>query len=327
MVQFHAPYEDLPLENNHFRDEVLCRRSRICRPALPSRWGPPCTPEGINFAIHSAGATRVELLLFDNIADRRPEPGHPALARDEPDRDVWHIFVEGLPNRTLYNYPRRRPVRPDRGRHAGSTPTKTLLDPYAPAITGDFYWQPGDRARATTTRDPDDPDRHLRPSTVDNVERRRPLRRLPERLRLGRRPPPRHPDRGVDHLRGERPRVHPPSLVRERLRRAPTAASSRRSRTSRSWGSPPSSCCRSWSSTSSTARSATRSPASGWPTPGATTRSPSSPPSRTTATTASSARRSTSSRCSSASCTRTASRSSSTSSSTTPARGTTSGRR
>ena len=46
--------------------------------------------------------------------------------------------------------------------------TKTLLDPYATAVTGDFYWQSGD-ALGYDNSDPTDPDRHLLPSAVDNV--------------------------------------------------------------------------------------------------------------------------------------------------------------
>src|SRR5437588_5876410 len=41
-------------------------------PGEPEPLGPTVKPDGINFAIHSAGATRIELLLFDNIADQRP---------------------------------------------------------------------------------------------------------------------------------------------------------------------------------------------------------------------------------------------------------------
>ena len=41
-------------------------------PGKPEPLGPTISPEGINFAIHSAGAKRLELLLFDNITDRKP---------------------------------------------------------------------------------------------------------------------------------------------------------------------------------------------------------------------------------------------------------------
>ena len=129
--------------------------------------------------------------------------------------DVWHIFVEGLPNRTLYNIRADGPYNPAADGTRFNV-TKTLLDPYAPADHRRFLLAVGRRRWATTTPIPTTADRHLRPSTVDNVDGCAALRRLPERLRLGGRPAPRHPDRGVDHLRGQRPRLHPPPLLGER---------------------------------------------------------------------------------------------------------------
>jgi glycogen operon protein len=136
-------------------------------PGAPEPMGPSVQPDGINFAVHSAGATRVELLLFDNIADRHPSQVIPLSADGNRTGDVWHIFVEGLPNRTLYNIRAEGPYQPatDGTRFSG---VKTLIDPYAPAITGDFYWHSGDPLGYDNS-DPDAEDRHLRPSTVDNV--------------------------------------------------------------------------------------------------------------------------------------------------------------
>jgi len=136
-------------------------------PGNPEPLGPTVSSEGINFAIYSSGATRVELLLFDNIADKRPSQVIPLSPETNRTGDVWHIFVEGLPNKTFYN------IRADGPYNPASNGTrfnvaKTLLDPYAPAITGDYYWQPGD-ALGYDNSEPDDPDRHLRPSDVDNV--------------------------------------------------------------------------------------------------------------------------------------------------------------
>ena len=133
----------------------------------PEPLGSTVTPEGINFAFQSASATRLELLLFDNIADQRPSQVIPLSPETNRTGDIWHIFVEGLPNKTLYN------IRVDGPYNPASNGTrcnvaKTLLDPYAVAVTGDFYWQPGDALGYDNT-DPEDPDRHLRPSHVDNV--------------------------------------------------------------------------------------------------------------------------------------------------------------
>ncbi|WP_435015726.1 glycogen debranching protein GlgX [Tundrisphaera sp. TA3] len=135
---------------------------------MPEPLGPTVTPGGINFAIHSAGATRVELLLFDNITDQRPSQVIPLSADSNRTGDVWHIFVAGLPNRTLYNYRVDGPYNPasDGSRFNAA---KVLLDPYAPAVTGDYYWRTGDALGYDNTI-PGDPERHLRPSAVMNVE-------------------------------------------------------------------------------------------------------------------------------------------------------------
>ena len=131
-------------------------------PGSPEPLGPTVKDDGINFAIHSAGATRLELLLFDNIADQRPTQVIPLSPETHRTGDIWHIFVEGLPNRTLYNIRADGPYNPSVDGTRFNV-TKTLLDPYAPAVTGDFYWQSGD-ALGYDNSDPDDPDRHLRPS-------------------------------------------------------------------------------------------------------------------------------------------------------------------
>jgi glycogen operon protein len=136
-------------------------------PGSPEKLGATISPEGINFALHSAGATRVELLLFDNIADQRPSQVIPLDPGANKTDTIWHIFVEGLPNRTLYNYRVDGPYDPAANGTRFNV-TKTLLDPYAVAVTGDFYWQSGDALGYDNT-DPDDPDRHLRPSKVENV--------------------------------------------------------------------------------------------------------------------------------------------------------------
>jgi glycogen operon protein len=136
-------------------------------PGSPEPLGPSVQPDGINFAIHSAGATRIELLLFDNIADQRPSQVIPLAPETNRTGDIWHIFVEGLRNRTLYNIRAEGPYNPaaDGTRFNG---IKTLIDPYAPAVTGDFYWQSGDPLGYDNS-DPDAEDRHLRPSATDNV--------------------------------------------------------------------------------------------------------------------------------------------------------------
>jgi len=136
-------------------------------PGSPETLGPSVQPDGINFAFHSAGATRVELLLFDNIADQRPSQVIPLSSQTNRTGDIWHIFVEGLPNRTLYNLRVDGPYNPATDGTRFNV-TKTLIDPYAPAVTGDYYWQIGDPLGYDNS-DPEVVDRHLTPSSTDNV--------------------------------------------------------------------------------------------------------------------------------------------------------------
>jgi glycogen operon protein len=133
----------------------------------PEPLGPTVRPDGINFALFSSGATRIELLLFDNVTDRQPSQVIPLDPADNRTGDVWHIFVEGLPNGTLYNIRADGPYNPvaDGSRY---NIVKTLLDPYAPAITGDFDWLSGD-ALGYDNLEPEDAARHLRPSNVQNT--------------------------------------------------------------------------------------------------------------------------------------------------------------
>ena len=137
-------------------------------PGSPEPLGPTVQPDGINFAIHSAGATRIELLLFDNIADQRPSQVIPLAAETNRTGDVWHIFVEGLAQPDALQHPRRRPVQPGRRRDA----VQRHQDADRPVCPGrSRATSTGSRAIrwATTTAIPTTDDRHLRPSAVDNV--------------------------------------------------------------------------------------------------------------------------------------------------------------
>ena len=136
-------------------------------PGDPEPLGPTVRSDGINFAVHSKGARRVELLLFDNIADDKPAVVIPFSPEANKTGDVWHVFIEGLPNGTLYNYRADGPYRPEKD-GTRFNPNKVLLDPYAPANSGDFDWGDGDPLGYDNS-DPDDPDRHLRKSKTTNV--------------------------------------------------------------------------------------------------------------------------------------------------------------
>lgn len=85
-------------------------------------FGPHVAPSGINFAVFST-ADAAELELFANVTDDEPlRILRMNKCRDDSNTgNVFHLFVPGLPNGTLYN------IRVN-GRR--------LIDPYAPALSG-----------------------------------------------------------------------------------------------------------------------------------------------------------------------------------------------
>ena len=180
---------------------------RNLQPGKPEPLGPTVTPEGINFAFHSAGASRIELLLYDNITDQRPSQVIPLAPDANRTGDVWHIFVEGLANRTLYNLRADGPYRPDVD-GTRFNPAKTLLDPYATAITGDFYWHNADALGYDNSK-PDDPDRHLRAQQGRRTYSRAPSRCVAYKSDFDWQGCPVHPDIPIEesiiyevHVRG-----------------------------------------------------------------------------------------------------------------------------
>jgi isoamylase len=90
--------------------------------------------DGVNFALFSAHAEKVELCLFS--ADGRKEMARIALS--ERDGDIWHVHVGGLTPGTLYGYRVHGPYSPEQGHRFN--PHKLLIDPYARALEGRLKW-------------------------------------------------------------------------------------------------------------------------------------------------------------------------------------------
>ncbi len=111
---------------------------RVIQAGSPRPLGAECSRRGVNFAIYSSNATRVELCLFDAA-------GELEVARyDLPARsgDVWHGLLPSpaaVPG-TLYAFHVHGPDDPQKGhRFNAAVP---LIDPYARALS------PGARPRA-----------------------------------------------------------------------------------------------------------------------------------------------------------------------------------
>jgi glycogen operon protein len=103
----------------------------------PQPLGASLTARGVNFAVFSAHATRVELCLFDAAGRETARVALPSRTGD-----IWHGL---LPARfggagTLYGYRVHGPYQPGEGHRFN--PAKLLIDPCATALAGELTWHP-----------------------------------------------------------------------------------------------------------------------------------------------------------------------------------------
>lgn len=119
---------------------VVAERTPRFWPGRPSPLGATCTESGVNFALFSENATKVELCLFDS-----PEATTESyrIALPEKTHQVWHGFSPDLRPGQSYGYRVDGPDEPSRG-HCFN-PRKVLLDPYAKLIARDLTWHPSVR--------------------------------------------------------------------------------------------------------------------------------------------------------------------------------------
>lgn len=88
--------------------------------------------KGTNFAIFSANAEKVELCLFDASGENEIQ----RISLPEFTDDIWHGFVEDLPEGALYGYRVHGPFTPHDGHRFNAN--KLLLDPYAKQFFGEY---------------------------------------------------------------------------------------------------------------------------------------------------------------------------------------------
>jgi isoamylase len=86
--------------------------------------------EGVNFALFSTHAEKVELCLFDSSGSR--EEGRIALP--EYTDAVWHGYLPGAAPGLLYGYRVHGPYDPQKGLRFNAN--KLLIDPYAKSLAG-----------------------------------------------------------------------------------------------------------------------------------------------------------------------------------------------
>jgi glycogen operon protein len=101
-------------------------------PGIPYPLGATWDGLGINFAVFSANAHRIDLCLFDPAGRRQ-------IARytlPECTDEVWHGYLPEARPGLIYGYRAHGPYDPQRGHRFN--PHKLLLDPYARRIVGDI---------------------------------------------------------------------------------------------------------------------------------------------------------------------------------------------
>lgn len=91
---------------------------------------------GVNFALFSAHATKVELCLFDERGEREIE----RLELPEYTDEVWHGYLESARPGTVYGFRVHGPFDPEAGHRFN--PNKLLIDPYAKQLVGSLQWGP-----------------------------------------------------------------------------------------------------------------------------------------------------------------------------------------
>src|SRR5467141_3334477 len=106
------------------------------REGLPYPLGATWDGEGVNFALFSANATRVELCLFDETGKRE----RARIDLPEYTDEIWHGYLPGVHPGTIYGYRVHGPYEPDAGHRFN--PNKLVLDPYARGHFGDLTWNP-----------------------------------------------------------------------------------------------------------------------------------------------------------------------------------------
>jgi len=90
---------------------------------------------GVNFALFSEHATKVELCLFSSADSEKEEQ---RIELTECDAFVWHCFIKDIKPGQMYGYRVYGPYEPEKGHRFN--PNKVLADPYAQCIVRSVQW-------------------------------------------------------------------------------------------------------------------------------------------------------------------------------------------
>lgn len=107
-------------------------KTLVLEPGSPYQLGAVPSDDGVNFALFSAHADRVQLCIFSD--DGITETARADLP--ELTNQVWHGFLPGAKPGMVYGYRVYGPYQPHLGHRFN--PNKLLLDPYARQVTGNL---------------------------------------------------------------------------------------------------------------------------------------------------------------------------------------------
>ncbi|MEI8394749.1 MAG: glycogen debranching protein GlgX [Rhodospirillaceae bacterium] len=103
-------------------------------PGRPYPLGATWDGFGVNFALFSANAEKVELCLFDSGGQRETH----RITLPEYTDEIWHGYLPDVRPGQLYGYRVHGPYRPEQGHRFN--PHKLLIDPYTRALVGQVKW-------------------------------------------------------------------------------------------------------------------------------------------------------------------------------------------
>ncbi|HWI12856.1 MAG TPA: glycogen debranching enzyme GlgX, partial [Burkholderiales bacterium] len=112
----------------------MTEKHAVVWPGKPYPQGATWDGEGVNFALYSSNADRVDLCIFDAKGRREVQ----RVQMRERTHDVWHCYLPWARPGLLYGFRVYGPYRPEQGHRFN--PNKLLLDPYARAIVGHINW-------------------------------------------------------------------------------------------------------------------------------------------------------------------------------------------
>jgi isoamylase len=104
-------------------------------PGRPYPLGATWNGSGVNFALFSEHATKVELCLFNDPDDKKESQ---RIELKEQTDLVWHCYLPEVVPGQIYGYRVYGPYEPEKGHRFN--PNKILLDPYAKAIARNTRW-------------------------------------------------------------------------------------------------------------------------------------------------------------------------------------------